>query len=64
MTKLCAHQVPRNSLQTAISGGGGVQGAHGLGYTGSWVLEYLCCHQTIIQTHPWGNRKVSENIKF
>ena len=29
-----------------------------------WVLKYLYCHQLINQTHPRGNRRVLEKVKF
>ena len=29
-----------------------------------WVLKYPYCHQIITQTHPRGNRRVSEKVKF
>ena len=28
-----------------------------------WALKYLYCHQMITQTHPRGNRRVSEKSK-
>ena len=29
-----------------------------------WVLKYPCCHQMITQTHPRGNRTVSEKAEM
>ena len=29
-----------------------------------WVFKYLYCHQMITQTHPRGNRRVSEKGEF
>ena len=29
-----------------------------------WVLKYPYCHQIITQTHPRGNRRVSEKVEF
>ena len=42
---------------------------HGPGYTGLmatawvWVLKYPYCHQMITQTHPRGERRVSEKVE-
>ena len=29
-----------------------------------WVLKHLHCHQMINQTHPSGNRRVSEKVEM
>ena len=29
-----------------------------------WVLKYPYCHQMITQTHPRGNRRVSEKVEM
>ena len=68
MGRFCARQGPLNHLQTAILR---LLGPMAWGtwaqrpIRGSlWVVKYPYCHQMTTQTHPRGDKRVSEKNEF